>query len=88
MSPRDAFARWVTGLWRTIARSQPGTVSSPDEELLAKVRWHQKEEAGAHHRLGRFTFMPKMIQIHDRGKAKESSGCLAISTIELWRRRY
>ena len=80
MRPREALVRWVTGLWRTTACSQAGMVSRPTKMLLANVSGIRNTKLVVITDSGVFTFMPKMIQIHESAKEKTSTSTNASST--------
>src|SRR5690242_1158368 len=71
--PREAWVRWVTGLWRTTAWIQLGIVEISTKMLLAKVSGMRNRKLVVITDSGVFTFMLKMIQIHEMANEKSST---------------
>src|SRR5688572_32604697 len=65
IKPRDASARCVIGLCRTMACSQGGIVFKSTKMLLANVNGIKNKKLVVITDSGVFTFMPKMIQTHE-----------------------
>src|ERR687892_1234420 len=80
MRPREALARYVTGLRPTTAWSQPGMVERSTKMSLANVSGMRKMKLVVMTDSGVRTSMPTMIQSHDKAKENVSTSAMASST--------